>query len=89
MGFRLQRIGSLQYAEQAVVEHDFEECIVDFFQRFFRYGRGNWMLSRRYGIDLRPRIFEPNQNGLINQFLAKLQWIALRGGYLSQYIREL
>ena len=84
LGFRLQSVGSLQYAEEAVVVHDFEECLIDFARRFYRYGRGNRMLSARYGIDLRPRPFAPNQPSLVNRFLAALQWLALRQGYYAK-----
>ena len=84
LGFRLQSVGSLQYAEEAVVVHDFEECLIDFSRRFYRYGRGNRMLSVRYGIDLQPRMFAPNQPSLVNRFLAALQWLALRKGYFAE-----
>ena len=83
LGFRLQSVGALQYAADAVVLHDFEECLIDFARRFYRYGRGNKMLSTRYGIDLRPRMFAPNHPNLVNRFLAVLQWLALCKGYFA------
>ena len=81
LGFRLSEIGELAYALASCVVHDFGDGYRGFVKRFVRYGEGNGLLGRRYGIDLSPRRFVPNKVTLFNRLAAYVQYWALSRGY--------
>ena len=81
LGFRLSEIGELAYAPISCVMHDFGDGYLGFVRRFVRYGKGNGLLERRYGIDLSPRRFVPNKVTPFNCLVAYIQYWALSWGY--------
>ncbi len=81
LGFRLSAVGSLSYAPESIVLHDFTDGLAGFVRRFVRYGAGNRQLANHYGIDLRPRPFTPNVRSAFNLMIAGLQFVALWWGY--------
>lgn len=83
LAFRLKNVGTLQFAEESIIFHDFENSIFDFIRRFVRYGKGNRLLSQLHGIDLSPKVFRPKQKTFLNGILARLQYLSLVYGYQS------
>lgn len=81
LGFRLSEIGSLAYAPGSVVQHDFSDGYRGFLRRFIRYGRGNRLLARRHGLNLRPKPFFPVQPSMYNSAAAVAQFVCLALGY--------
>ena len=81
LGFRLSEIGRLSYASTSCVMHDFGDGYLGFVKRFVRYGKGNGLLTNRYGIDLSPQRFIPNKVTLFNRLVASIQYWALSWGY--------
>ena len=85
LGFRLSEIGELAYAPTSWVVHDFGDGYLGFVKRFVRYGKGNGLLAKRYGIDLSPQRFVPNKSTLFNRIVASIQYWALSWGYQRAY----
>ena len=83
LGFRLMRIGDLDYAPTSVVRHDFSDGYLGFVRRFVRYGRGNRIVAERHGVDLSPRFFRPNHPTAFNRVAAFAQYVAMSYGYRS------
>ena len=81
LGFKLLNIGQLTYAFDSIAKHNFGDGLRDFKERFVRYGYGNKIISKLYGLDLKPKAFKPNKPSIINYFLAGLQFIWLTVGY--------
>ena len=81
LGIRLSQIGELAYALKSSVFHDFGDGYLGFVKRFFRYGIGNGLLAKKYGVDLSPIKFEPNKNTLANRIISTVQYRALSLGY--------
>jgi len=81
LGLRLSRIGKLSYAFGSIAIHDFSDGILGFYRRFIRYGQGNRFVEELWGTDLKPKLFRPNERTLINEILAKLQYLVLGIGY--------
>lgn len=81
LGLRLSQIGNLSYAFDSIAVHDFSDGIIGFYKRFKRYGQGNRLVEEIWKTDLRPTLFRPNERNLINELLAKFQYIGLRIGY--------
>lgn len=87
LGFKLLNIGELTYAFDSVAKHNFGDGLRDFRERFKRYGHGNKIISKIYGLDLRPKTFKPNKRTAINYVLAFLQFIWLTNGYQTNELR--
>ena len=83
LGFRLLEIGNLSYAFNSVIYHNFEDGFRGFVSRFIRYGKGNRIVNRKYGIDLMPKPFRAACHNSLNQHLAALQYICLVWGYVT------
>ncbi|MBS1684011.1 MAG: glycosyltransferase [Bacteroidetes bacterium] len=83
LGFKLLNLGQLSFAFHSEVYHDFRDDLSDFKDRFLRYGRGNRVISKLYGLDLRPAPFLPNMFSPYNLALSFLQYYWLRTGYFS------
>lgn len=81
LGFRLRQIGKLSFALDSVVHHNFEDGILGFLHRFYRYGIGNGLVARLHSLNLKPRFFLPNNRRFVNYFIACLQFLTLRIGY--------
>ena len=81
LGFRLLNIGQLTYAFNSIAKHNFGEGLIDFRERFVRYGYGNKIISKLYDLDLKPKTFKPNRRKPINFILAFMQYIWLTTGY--------
>ncbi len=84
LGLRLSQIGNLEYAFQSITLHNFDDGIIGFWKRFKRYGKGNKMIEKLYKTNMKPSLFRPNKRTIINEIIAKLQWLALTIGYYSQ-----
>lgn len=83
LGFRLLQIGQLKYIPNAIIIHDFGGLLT-FFKRFFRYGRANAMLEKKYLTSFLPKKQKVNKPRIIFYFLAKLQYVATTSGYLFE-----
>lgn len=86
LGIRLRGLGSIGWAEHAVVRHRFEECIEDFVARFVRYGRGVAHLERTFALpSLRPIVPDPGTT--VYEELKRLQMASMCRGYDAQALR--
>lgn len=83
LGFKLLNIGRLTYAFDSIARHNFGDGLLDFRERFVRYGFGNKIISKLYDLDLKPKTFKPNKRSSINYILAFLQYVWLSKGYNS------
>ena len=81
LGLRLSKVGKLSYAFDSVAIHDFSDGLIGFYKRFKRYGEGNRIVEELWGTDLNPILFRPNEKNLVNEILAKLQYVSLKIGY--------
>jgi glycosyltransferase involved in cell wall biosynthesis len=81
LGLRLSEIGNISFAFDAIIYHDFNDGLMGFWKRFIRYGKGNRIIEEIYDSDLSPRLFRPNKKSMINEVLAKIQWLGLKVGY--------
>lgn len=81
LALRLARIGRLSYGLSSVVFHDYGDGLVDFVERFIRYGRGNRLLEERHGRSRRPEPFVPARVSLTNCVCAAIQYGAMLTGY--------
>jgi glycosyltransferase involved in cell wall biosynthesis len=81
LGFKLLSVGSLCFAYDSIAKHNFGDSILNFRERFIRYGQGNKIISELYKLDLKPKIFKPTKVTVINQLLALLQYYWLFRGY--------
>lgn len=87
LGFRLARAGRLRFCPTSVVAHDFEPTFLGLLRRFFRYGRGNRLLSMtwpEFGNQFRPRPFLPHRRTVGHLLLALLAFGALFGGWMTE-----
>ncbi len=81
LGLRLSEIGNLSFAFEAVVNHNFDDGLRGFWDRFIRYGKGNRIVEEIYKSDLSPKLFRPNRSTVVNEILSKIQWLGLKVGY--------
>lgn len=81
LGFKLLNIGQLTYAFDSIAKHNFGNGLRAFRERFVRYGYGNKIIGKLYGLDLKPKIFKPNNPTPINFILAFMQYVWLTSGY--------
>lgn len=81
LGLRLSQVGNLSYAFDSIAFHDFSDGVIGFYKRFKRYGQGNRLVEEIWKTDLSPTFFRPNERNLINEILAKFQYIGLKIGY--------
>lgn len=84
LGLRLSQIGSLSYARQSVVYHNYDDGLLGFMSRFYRYGRGNAKLGKIYSLNMKPLSISPNKPTKFNHVMAKLQYWALLWGYRQE-----
>lgn len=84
LGLRISQLGSISYAFKSIAYHNFSESLLEFIGRFVRYGKGNRMVAKLWNTSMSPRLFRPNKKTIINEILAKLQYLALYLGYLSR-----
>jgi len=84
IGFRLREKGNLGFAWNSLVYHNFDDGLIGFIKRFWRYGRGNGQLSKILSLDMKPRGIFPQKPSRINYLLSKIQHLSLLGGYLSE-----
>jgi hypothetical protein len=82
-------MGRLAYAPESVVKHDFADGFAGFARRFFRYGRGNRLLARRYPINLHPKPFRPARATPFNRIAAFAQFCAMVFGYWAEHLSGL
>jgi len=81
LGLRLSEIGNLSFAFDAVANHNFDDGLKGFWDRFIRYGKGNRIVEEIYKSDLSPSLFRPNKKTIVNEVLSKIQWLGLKIGY--------
>jgi len=87
-GLRLSWLGKISFALESNVLHDFSGGVFGFLKRFVRYGYGNRLIEELWEMDLRPKMFQPNERSFINITLAKLQFVALYLGYIRAKMRK-
>jgi GT2 family glycosyltransferase len=79
LGFRLRQVGRIHYVPDAIVLHEYGD-VLKFCERFYRYGRANAMLERKYSVSFCPQRQAPKNPKSINWLLSSLQyWITLAG----------
>ncbi len=81
LALRLHDLGTLSFAPDSVVLHDFTDGIRGFVHRFVRYGRGNFLLESRHEGSHRPRRFAPALRSAPHWVLAHAQYAAMLVGY--------
>lgn len=79
LGLRLRRLGSIRWADQALVYHPFSESADDFRRRFLRYGAGNAHLEHRLALS-RFALTKIVARSAGLQHLADIQLEAMREG---------
>ena len=80
LGLRLRLLGSIGWADQAVVYHPFSESVGDFRHRFLRYGAGNAHLEHRLALP-RLTVTKIVARSTRLQRLADIQVKAMQEGY--------
>ncbi len=83
LAFRILAIGEIEYCNNSVTNHCFDDGITGFIKRFRRYGIGNRILADKYTLNLRPKIFLPQKLSPSNIILALLQFLAMSYGYMK------
>lgn len=79
LGLRLRNVGELRFVSDAIVKHDYGGPL-QFWKRFWRYGRANAMLEKKYGESFRPHRKPAIHSGVLTALLSFLQhWILLSG----------
>lgn len=81
LGLRLSQIGKLEYAMNSVVLHNFDDGYVGFARRFMRYGKGNKIIERLWGVNMKPIPFAPVCKSTFNTVVAWFQYLFLKIGY--------
>lgn len=85
LALRLKQVGSLSFALKSVVFHDFNDGMVGFVKRFFRYGKGLGMLKSKHSDYSFPGPFTANDKKIFfNNILVVVQWLCMYFGYLKQ-----
>jgi glycosyltransferase involved in cell wall biosynthesis len=80
IGFRLRQVGRLKYVPNAILVHDYGG-ISAFVDRFFRYGRANAMLEKKYSVSFKPQKSIVNEPNIINNIVVLLQYLITLYGY--------
>lgn len=93
LGLRLAALGCLSWSAEACVAHDFEPSLRAFVKRFFRYGRGNRMLSRIHRQAMQdfflPRFAPSNSRSAPHNALATISFACLwLGWHFENFINE-
>ena len=83
LGFRLREIGTISYASNSIIYHNFDDGFKGFIRRFKRYGEGNKKIAELYRLDMKPKMFKPIKRTLINYILACFQYYCLYKGYTT------
>jgi GT2 family glycosyltransferase len=81
LGIRLSYLGKLKYAPDAVMQHEFENSIRDFFKRFLRYGKGMKRVIEKHKLSLTIEKMMPEVNMLKFMPLKLLMVYAFRKGH--------
>lgn len=85
-GLRLTKIGQLEFADKAVVLHNYDDGLKGFIRRFIEYGKGNRLVEKYQDIHLIPLPFTAkNKRIATNHLLAVLQWLCLLTGYIQMH----
>lgn len=83
LGLRLSQIGRLEFAFDSIALHNFDDGLIGFAKRFIRYGVGNRIIEKLYNVKMKPIPFKPNRTTIINNLLARLQFLFLYLGYIN------
>lgn len=81
LSIRLSKVGTLDYATKSTIKHNFSDGMFGFIKRFIRYGKGAKIIEEIHEIDMKPKIFSPNEYNILNNLLSKCQYILLKIGY--------
>lgn len=81
---RLWKLGALEIANTSEVFHEFQGGFVGFCERFFRYGRGNYLFGQISKVRMFPKLSAPANRNLGNYFLKVVQITMLAAGYLFE-----
>jgi glycosyltransferase involved in cell wall biosynthesis len=83
LSIRLRAVGSLGFAGDAVVLHEFGDGFGQFVRRFARYGRGNrQVMSLHKNAGMAPRPVMPARLAPGHALCALTQFVAMSWGYL-------
>ncbi len=84
LAIRLETQGDLSYALGSTVLHDFDDGLLGFARRFFRYGTGNWLLDNLHPDPAwRPAPFRPERTTRFDLAAANAQFAFMWSGYWS------
>lgn len=82
LSIRLRAVGSLGFARDAVVLHEFGDGFGQFVRRFARYGRGNrQVMSLHKSAGMAPKPVMPVRLVPAHAFCALTQFVAMSWGY--------
>ena len=82
LAFRLKDLGTIHYAPDSIILHDFSDSFQGFIRRFIRYGKGLRLVKELHGGRRLPPPFTANKKTVIvNNFLVILQWMCMFWGY--------
>jgi len=84
LGFRLREVGSISYAPDSLIHHNFDDGLKGFMRRFKRYGEGNKKIAELYKLDMKPKPFKPVKKTLLHYLLGWLQYYCLYKGYTTK-----
>lgn len=80
LGLRLAKVGKLYFVSQSLVKHDFENNLIDFYKRFYRYGIELLRLEKIHNISISIDEITPKNQSGIYFFLTILLKIAIKKG---------
>lgn len=86
IGLRLSQIGKLTYVPDSVIIHDYGK-LLSFIRRFFRYGRANTMLEKKYSVNFAPRKAKLNTISFFNKLLVNIQYVVTYSGYYIERMK--
>lgn len=82
LAVRLSKVGSLAFAVESKVLHQFDDGFWGLVTRFVKYGKGNRLVQKKLKIPLYPLPFTAKNKGVwVNHFLAIVQWSCLLLGF--------
>lgn len=83
LSIRLWNYGKIRHVESSLVLHDFGDSFIDFFKRFYRYGKGNWQLEKKENVDMKPFFRKPKVITFSNYCGKVFQFFFMKVGYLK------
>ncbi|MCB9361265.1 MAG: glycosyltransferase [Flavobacteriales bacterium] len=83
LGLRLLEHGEIYYANDAIIKHNYENNIISFYKRFYRYGVGISLLEKKYNMVIDWKLMLPKEQYRFNWFFTVILSCAVRKGLKS------